>query len=58
MSNDITTTNENYMNYETIENPVSQSIPDNGPQTFDDVIISAIPVLRMSSRVMKQNLIV
>ena len=39
------------MNYETIENPVSQPIPENGSQTVDTVFSNATPVLRRYSHV-------
>ena len=48
MNNDITTNNQtptqscaNYMNWETSENPVSKSTPENGFQTVDTVISNA-----------------
>ena len=60
MNNAITTNNQtptqssaNYMNYETSENPVSQTIPENGSQTVDNVISNATHVLRISSHVIK-----
>ena len=50
---DTTQSSANYMNYETIQNPVSQPIPENGSQTVDTVFSNATPVLRRSSRVIK-----